>query len=185
MKSLSCLIALSAVLVLTPAQAAILDFHAVLLGSSEVPANASSATGAADVMLNDVTGMLTITESFTGLLGGPAVAAHIHCCVPSGINAPVQLPFTGFPAATSGTYTNTFDLSTALLLAGGVTEAGFITGLEAGLAYVNIHDATFPGGEIRGQLTPSVPEPSTWAMLLIGFAGIGFAAKRQRRISFI
>ena len=28
---------------------------------------------------------------------------------------------------------------------------------------------------------PSAPEPSTWAMLLIGFAGIGFAAYRKRR----
>jgi hypothetical protein len=28
-------------------------------------------------------------------------------------------------------------------------------------------------------VTSSVPEPSTWAMLLIGFAGIGFAAYRR------
>lgn len=27
----------------------------------------------------------------------------------------------------------------------------------------------------------AVPEPSTWAMLLIGFAGVGFAAYRKRR----
>jgi hypothetical protein len=26
----------------------------------------------------------------------------------------------------------------------------------------------------------TVPKPSTWAMLLIGFAGIGFAAYRRR-----
>jgi hypothetical protein len=29
-------------------------------------------------------------------------------------------------------------------------------------------------------VNPPVPEPSTWAMLLIGFAGIGFAAHRRR-----
>ena len=29
----------------------------------------------------------------------------------------------------------------------------------------------------------AVPEPSTWAMLLIGFAGVGFAAYRKRRVS--
>jgi len=29
--------------------------------------------------------------------------------------------------------------------------------------------------------TPSVPELSTWAMLLIGFAGIGFAGYRRKR----
>jgi hypothetical protein len=26
---------------------------------------------------------------------------------------------------------------------------------------------------------PAVPEPSTWAMMLIGFAGLGFAAHRR------
>jgi hypothetical protein len=30
------------------------------------------------------------------------------------------------------------------------------------------------------QLTTGVPEPSTWAMMLVGFAGLGFAAYRQR-----
>jgi hypothetical protein len=32
-------------------------------------------------------------------------------------------------------------------------------------------------------ITSAVPEPSTWAMLLIGFAGIGFAAIRRRRLA--
>jgi len=184
MKRFPGLIALGAALVLTaPAQAAVIDFSAVLLGSSEVPPNASTATGTAHVVLNDTTGLLSITETFTGLSGG-ASGAHIHCCVPPGTNAPIQLPFTladGFPlGATSGTFSHTYDLSTALLLAGSVTtEAAFITGLEAGLAYVNIHDANFPGGEIRGQLVPTVPEPSTWAMMILGFAGIGFTAYRR------
>jgi hypothetical protein len=29
-------------------------------------------------------------------------------------------------------------------------------------------------------LAPAVPEPSTWAMLLLGFAGIGFMAYRRK-----
>jgi hypothetical protein len=29
--------------------------------------------------------------------------------------------------------------------------------------------------------TPGVPEPSTWAMMLIGFAGLSFAVRRLRR----
>jgi hypothetical protein len=29
-------------------------------------------------------------------------------------------------------------------------------------------------------LTPAVPEPSTWAMLLLGFAGVGFMAYRRK-----
>jgi hypothetical protein len=189
MKRFPGLIALGAALVLTaPAQAALIDFSAVLLGSSEVPPNASTATGTAHVVLNDATGMLSITETFAGLIGGTASGAHIHCCAAPGTNAPIQIPFTladGFPlGATSGTFSHTYDLSTSLLLAGSVTtEAAFITGLESGLAYVNIHDASFPGGEIRGQLVPTVPEPSTWAMMILGFAGIGFMAYRHSRKS--
>jgi hypothetical protein len=34
-------------------------------------------------------------------------------------------------------------------------------------------------------LTGSAPEPSTWAMMFIGFAGLGFAGLRNRRRSAI
>jgi CHRD domain/PEP-CTERM motif len=177
MKPFFCLISVAFALVLAvPAQASIIDFQAVLNGPQEP--SPSPATGTADVTLNDATGILSITETFAGLIGGPATAAHIHCCALPGVNAGVVLPFAGFPAATSGTFSATFDLATALT--GGVSEATFIAGLEAGLAYLNIHNATFPGGEIRGQLTASVPEPATWAMLLLGFAGIGFMAYRRK-----
>jgi hypothetical protein len=31
-----------------------------------------------------------------------------------------------------------------------------------------------------GSVSPSVPEPSTWAMMILGFAGVGFMAYRRR-----
>ena len=31
--------------------------------------------------------------------------------------------------------------------------------------------------------TPAVPEPGTWAMMLIGFAGVGMALRRSRRLA--
>jgi PEP-CTERM motif len=36
--------------------------------------------------------------------------------------------------------------------------------------------------QYRGAILTAVPEPSTWAMLLIGFAGIGFMARRHGRL---
>jgi hypothetical protein len=54
-------------------------------------------------------------------------------------------------------------------------EASLVAGIEDGQAYFNIHTTQFPGGEIRG----GVPEPSTWAMMLLGFAGLGYAAFRR------
>jgi PEP-CTERM motif len=45
------------------------------------------------------------------------------------------------------------------------------------------------GDEYRGFATlvsvSAVPEPSTWAMLLIGFAGIGFMAYRRKSIHYL
>jgi CHRD domain/PEP-CTERM motif len=105
--------------------------------------------------------------SFAGLTGGPAAAAHIHCCVATDANGPVVIPFTGFPAATSGTYSNTFI---------GISPVN-ITGIEAGLAYINIHNATFPGGEIRGDIL-AAPEPTSLGLMGLGILAI--AARRYR-----
>jgi hypothetical protein len=57
-----------------------------------------------------------------------------------------------------------------------------VTELEDGLMYMNIHDTTFPGGEIRGQLDPIVPEPANIGLIGIGFAvtAVGVAARRRR-----
>ena len=67
---------------------------------------------------------------------------------------------------------------------GGTLASAFnalLTGLEAGEAYFNIHTDVFPGGEIRGNLqVAAVPEPSTWAMMILGFAGVGFMAYRRK-----
>ena len=53
--------------------------------------------------------------------------------------------------------------------------------LNLGDIYVDMHTELHPLGEIRGQLgVAAVPEPSTWAMMLLGFLGVGFMAYRRR-----
>ena len=37
------------------------------------------------------------------------------------------------------------------------------------------------GYSFQSQITGGVPEPSTWAMMLVGFAGLGFAGYRQTK----
>lgn len=57
-----------------------------------------------------------------------------------------------------------------------------IADLNTGRAYFNIHTEQYAGGEIRGFYIPSpVPEPGTYAMLVIGLAGIGFVARSKRK----
>jgi hypothetical protein len=171
MKHLSAIAVCSLMLLLgaTQATATIIVYDVVLSGTESVPVNASTATGAATVTVDDVADTVSVVLSFTGLIGGPASAAHIHCCVATNANGPVVIPFTGFPTTTSGTYSNTFT---------GISPA-IIAGIEAGLAYINIHDAVFPGGEIRGDILASVPEPGS--LSLVGLAALALFGSRRRR----
>jgi hypothetical protein len=128
------------------------DFETTLQGSSEVPPNGSAATGFADIDIDTVLNQLTVDVTFSGLVGGTAAAAHIHCCTAPGTNVGVAVPFLGFPPTTSGTYTHTFDLLDPSIYTAGFgggtaagAEAALITGLNAGRAYVNIHNATSQG----------------------------------------
>lgn len=161
--------------------AAPIVYTATLNGSSEVPPTGSTATGSAEVDFDISAHTMDVHITFSGLLGGSATAAHIHAVAPAGATAGVAVPFTGFPGATSGTYDHVFDTSststynaTFVTNEGGTAtsaEAALAAALAAGDAYVNIHDAQFPAGEIRGQLA-AVPEPTTSLLLGSGLLGL-------------
>ena len=157
-----------------PAHAATTTFTAVLDGAAEVPANLSGATGSGTVTFDDVLNSIAVSMSFTGL-SAPASASHIHCCAAPGANAGVALGLTSFPAATAGTYTNTFTSG----FSGAHTFASLLTNANSGLAYFNIHNATFPGGEIRGQLVP-IPEPATYLLMAMGLGAVGALVRRRQ-----
>ena len=140
-------------------------FTAALNGGNQSPPIATPGTGTAKVTWNTLTNEMTVDVTFSGLTT-PTTAAHIHCCVtpPGNTGVATTVPtFTGFPlGVTSGTYTHTFDMTSAasynptFVTANGGTAAGaeaaLLAGLEAGQAYLNIHTKMFPGGEIRGFL---------------------------------
>jgi hypothetical protein len=79
---------------------------------------------------------LTWKLSYAGLTGD-AMQAHIHRGKP-GVSGPITVPLCG--PCTSG-MTGSAQISKAV-----------ITSLEGGNAYVNVHTAKNPAGEIRGQV---------------------------------
>lgn len=177
---------LSGVLCTLPvtAKALILQFNTALNGASEVPSNGATATGLATLFYNDNNSILTTDDTYSFSLAafgltGVAAAMHIHAPAAPGFTASpvVNLGVSPFISLNAG--------GTLLLGGSNVTppNAAFLSQLQAGLAYVNVHTAAFAGGEIRGQLIPvaAVPEPSTYAMLLTGLALMGWTTRRHAK----
>jgi len=174
------------------AHAGIITYTAILNGVSEAPPNASPGTGFASVTINDILNTMRVQVTFSGLLG-TVTASHIHCCTaPGAVTAVVATTtptFAGFPSGvTFGVYDQTLDLTLSssyragyITESGGTTalaEAALLAGMAQGKSYLNIHTTVFPGGEIRGFLTP-VPEPTGFALLALG--GVMLLLARRHR----
>ena len=149
-----------------PAAHATLLFQATLDGTQESSPNSSLGTGFGTVVLNDTADQITVNLTWSGLTA-PATASHIHGPAAPGFNAAVVFPFSGVPAATSGSIAeHVFAMPAARL-------ADF----KAGLYYFNVHTSNFPGGEIRGQIR-QVPEPATLSLLVLG--GLTLLQRKRR-----
>ena len=115
------------------------DLSATLSG----PGNGN---GVASVTLNPDTG--TVCYSMVYNLAPPATAAHIHRGE-AGTNGPIVVPFfTSTPAASDSPSGCTQGVDAGLIQEIMANPTGF---------YVNVHNADFPGGALRGQLTVPLP----------------------------
>ena len=121
----------------------IVTFNATLSGTSEVPANTSTATGTATGSYNKTTKILTVNVTYSGIT---PTMGHIHVGA-VGVSGPVVFPFTSLMSPISYT-------SPAL---NATQEADLL----ANNYYVNLHTEAFPAGEIRGQLTTANPGGSS------------------------
>jgi PEP-CTERM motif len=89
----------------------------------------------------------------------------------------------GNSPGTSNSFAGPLDFTIA-----GVSVSDFVANSDGFFAVADIL-GPIGTGEVGGKIgtigtpvtTSSVPEPSTWAMLLIGFAGLGFAGYRKAR----
>ena len=65
------------------------------------------------------------------------------------------------------------------------TQANLITGLDSGDLRVGIHTQGYAGGGSESLVVSPIPEPETYAMLLIGLTGLVLARRRNRKASNI
>ena len=180
-------------LAVTSAGAGAQSWTALLSGPNESPANASPGTGSATFTLTG--NVLTINGTFTGLLAN-TTASHIHCCTAAPLagtaGVATETPsFSNFPLGVkSGSFTLLIDLTQAssynsafITAQGGIVNAraALIAGMNSGKTYLNIHSTQFPGGEIRGFIISTVPEPSSVFLTAAGLFGVAMLVMRRRR----
>lgn len=113
------------------------EIAVTLSGDRAVPPIATGANGTGTISIGEDRSVGGSIQT-SGING---TAAHIHLAAP-GQNGPVAVPL-----AKSG------DGAWSVAPGAKLTEAQY-EAYKAGNLYVNVHSATSPGGEIRGQLQP-------------------------------
>lgn len=112
-------------------------------GDQEVPARTTAATGTMNVSYNKTSNILSFTVNWQNLTAVPT-GSHIHGPAARGVNAGIKYDFfDAFPKTISGSFSGTVTVDEVA-----IKEDSLLNGFY----YVNIHTATFPGGEIRGQI---------------------------------
>lgn len=117
-------------------------YEAVLKAVNENPPLTTKAIGFGTVAVSPDLSTITVNERWEGLAAA-ASASHIHGPAIVGQNASVLIGFPTVPAVTTGA------IPEQTLPMGAATNYSFFTN---GLLYMNIHNSTFGGGEIRGQI---------------------------------
>lgn len=133
---------------------------ATMTSAAEVPTPPhpnAAASGTATFTVNP-DNTVSYTFTYAGL-SGPPTLAHIHAAAAGtagGVVTPVLLP-TPKPTTTSGTITGSFTAADITTGSGGIIAGdlnSLVAAMKAGNTYANIHTASNPAGEIRGQIAP-------------------------------
>jgi hypothetical protein len=141
----------------------------------------SALTGGSQVPLQDIT--ISLTPPLSNPLEGIgyiefnlSMSGQVGNAISVVINAVDQ---NGNPFTTSGTLGNGSTFFSALASGGEVIRSiSFDANADAGIT--DIRQIRLSPA-IGGQVTTFLPEPGTWAMMLLGFGAVGFGMRRSRK----
>lgn len=130
-----------------------------LNGFQENPSIVTTGKGHLDLRIDTVAQAIDYELTYSDLEGGEATVAHIHIGS-RGVNGAVSAFLCGGPKpacpGTGGTITGVIaPADVGGPVAQGIAPGEFdklVLAIRAGHAYANVHNARWPGGEIRGQI---------------------------------
>jgi hypothetical protein len=156
--------ALLAVMVASPASAALLNFQ--LTGSQQASFQIDTETIPDFFSTSSLIGNQVRFDNVSGIFGGVAGLASISF----GTNLIADLNINGTPLGFTQLSGNGPDLFT------GNPADPFFT-----LGSFNLANPFFGQNDVLTiSAVAAVPEPSTWAMMILGFGGVGFMAYRRK-----
>jgi hypothetical protein len=204
LSSLAKAIGVAAVVASTSANATLYNFSYTFVESGQaggaVINNGAVITGSFDGT-GPISLVTNISNIHASLNGGPSVELFnwSYTPTPPGSNCGDPSCFTsGGAVASSNPLLNNFVFSNATTNAelaassyfyiiqpwnngpGNTIAAQFANGGSPN-SYIDLYNGQYVPS--NWSLTAAVPEPSTWAMMLLGFAGVGFMAYRRRNQS--
>jgi hypothetical protein len=182
-----------------------------LLLSGAVALAASAASADTFTLECDYNDVAAITGTFTMTPGDWSTVANVNITADlpygnlAGLIVHDHLTFNAAPTPATGnqgfiTFTNTANPSVGLQVAFTPQQvASNIVQTYSVVSAIGTHESSawdstltmawdYFDGSIKDNvtgaaITTGVPEPSTWAMLLIGFVGLGFAFRHRRRMT--
>jgi hypothetical protein len=145
----------------SPARAVIYE-----VTGSNLLGNTLTGTIDGDATLTTITSINLVDSAatsspITSIISYTSPALLVSNPVPGGFNLPIFLSFVGGP---------TLDQANQLIQSYAVSVCGTDT----------ICQFVFAAQSFTATAVPAVPEPSTWAMMILGLAGIGFMAYRRK-----
>ena len=152
-------------------------FNYLLTNTSSSPIDASRVTefGFTSITPNPNLTNSSVTGAFSTISSGNLPGgSDLELCAKNGQNNNCAGSQGGPSAGQSGSgaLTIAFDTLNSQITLGGLT-----------VRYQGIDSTALgiTGGSAIGTPTPPVPEPATWAMMLIGFGATGYAIRRRRK----